>query len=110
MNHLPPPPNDKYPIKRGCRRNSSGLVGLVERIVGRVVKGWATDRRLKNEGAECQDCIGVSSRLSPITFIIFMLLHAVLLLAILAAGRLALVTNFALPEELTGHGREIWTM
>jgi phosphoglycerol transferase MdoB-like AlkP superfamily enzyme len=54
-----------------------------------------------------------SSQLSPGNFIIFMLLHAVLLLAILAAGRSLLVANFALPGELAGCGREIlamWTL
>ncbi|MDR0499279.1 MAG: LTA synthase family protein, partial [Holophagales bacterium] len=52
----------------------------------------------------------VSSHLSPTTFIVFMLLHAILLLTVLAAGRLLLVANFSLPGELSGRGREIWAM
>jgi len=100
-------PLDSHIIKRGFWRNSRMFA---KRIFGQITKRWAVDRSSKNEGAECQDCIRALSQLSPITLIVFMLLHAVLLLAILSTGRLLLVTNFALSDELTGRGHEIWTM
>ena len=51
-----------------------------------------------------------SSKLSLKSYFAFILLHAALLIVILAIGRLLLVNAYALPGELDGHGKDVWAM